>query len=570
MKKFLLISILFISGYLLAQSKSEKIDDLLTRFHEYDLFNGSALVAENGAVIFKKGYGEAVKEWDVKNSPDTKFRIGSISKQFTATIIMQLVEQGKISLDAKITDYLDDYRKDTGDRVSIHHLLTHTSGIPSYTGIPNVWRDSLRNHYEQSYFIKKFHSGDLEFEPGEKFVYNNTGYYLLAVIAEKVTGEPFGELLRKRIFEPVGMKNTGSEDDEKIIYKMANGYMKTGNEFVKDPYMYMPNAMGAGHMYSTVEDLYKWDQALYKDEILSAESKKKMFTPFLSNYGYGWGISKISVTLEGDSTTLISHTGGINGFNTLIGRLVDDKNLIVIFNNTGTARLQEMSMGISNILYDQEFDYPKKPIADHLLTVIEEEGIKTAVKLYQELKKEEYDSFDFAEFQLNTLGYTLLRSGKIDEAIEIFKLNIEAYPEAFNVYDSMGEAFMEKGETELAIENYKKSLEINPGNQNGISKLKELGVEWEAGDVEVNPETLNKYTGEYELFPSFTITIRVDGNRIFAQATGQPEFEIFPKSETMFYYKVVNAQIEFFEEDGEVNRLVLYQNNQEMSGARIK
>ncbi len=162
--------------------------------------------------------------------------------------------------------------------------------------------------------------------------------------------------------------------------------MKTGNNFVKDPYMFMPNVKGAGHMYSTVEDLYKWDQALYKDEILSADSKKKMFTPFLSNYGYGWGISNISVNLSGDSTTLITHTGGINGFNTLIGRLVDDKHLIVIFNNNGNARLQEMSRNIGNILYDQEFDYPLKPIADHLLTVIEEEGIKTAVDLYNDLK----------------------------------------------------------------------------------------------------------------------------------------------------------------------------------------
>ncbi len=117
-----------------------------------------------------------------------------------------------------------------------------------------------------------------------------------------------------------------------------------------------------------------------------------------------------------------------------------------------------------------------------------------------------------------------MNSGKIDEAIEIFKLNIEAYPEAFNVYDSMGEALMEKGETEQAIENYKKSLEINPGNENGISKLKELGVEWEAGDVEVKQEILNKYSGEYKLFPSFTIIIRTEGNRIYAQATGQQEF----------------------------------------------
>src|SRR4030067_3076210 len=151
---FAILFIILVSTSIYAQSKASKIEDLLQRYYDYGLLNGSALVAENGVVIFEKGFGLANMEWNVPNTPDTKFRIGSISKQFTATIIMQLVEEGKIKLDGKITDYLPDYRKETGDKVTIHHLLNHTSGIISYTNTPNVWLDSLRNHYDKEYFVK--------------------------------------------------------------------------------------------------------------------------------------------------------------------------------------------------------------------------------------------------------------------------------------------------------------------------------------------------------------------------------------------------------------------------------
>src|SRR3989304_3043557 len=161
---FAILFTILVSTSIYAQSNASKIEDLLQRYYDYELLNGSALVAENGVVIFEKGFGLANMEWNVPNTPDTKFRIGSISKQFTATIIMQLVEEGKIKLDAKLTDYLPNYRKDTGNKVTIHHLLNHTSGITPYTSLPGVWSDSLRNHYKQDYFIEHFHSGDLQFE----------------------------------------------------------------------------------------------------------------------------------------------------------------------------------------------------------------------------------------------------------------------------------------------------------------------------------------------------------------------------------------------------------------------
>ncbi|OGU35658.1 MAG: serine hydrolase [Ignavibacteria bacterium RIFOXYB2_FULL_35_12] len=567
---FTIVIIILISTSVVAQSKAAKIEDLLQRYYDYGLFNGSALVAEDGNIIFEKGFGLANMEWNVPNTPDTKFRIGSISKQFTSTIIMQLVEEGKIKLDAKLTDYLPNYRKDTGDKVTIHHLLNHTSGITPYTSLQGVWSDSLRNHYKQDYFIEHFHSGDLQFEPGSKYVYNNTGYYLLAVIAEKVTGKGFGVLLKERIFDPLKMRNTGSEDDELIIDKKASGYLKSGRTFQVDPYIFMLNAMGAGHIYSTVEDMLLWDQALYSTKILSEESKNKMFTPYLSNYGYGWIIAKDTIKGTNEAITITAHDGGIYGFNTSFVRVLEKKIMIAIFNNTGPAPLQEMAGQIIQILYDQEFKYPKRPIQDYVAGIVETEGIEAAISAYKKVKQEEFDSYDFSEQQLNNLGYYYFQNGRIDEALAIFKLNIEAFPLASNPYDSYAEALMKKGDKEGAIENYKKSIDINPGNTNGIEKLKELGVEYKK-ELTVENKILSRYTGNYQLFPNFIITVRADGDKIFAQATGQAEFEIFPSSETKFYYKVVNAQIEFVaNENGDFNKMILYQNNREMPGERVK
>lgn len=554
---------------LAAQNKKEKINELLNLYNEYGLFNGSALVAETGHVILSKGYGFANIEWGVPNTPDTKFRIGSISKQFTAAIIMQLVEEEKINLDGKITDYLPGYKKETGSKVTIHHLLTHTSGIPNYTSIPNVWSDSLRNHYKQDYFVKQFHSGELVSEPGKEYSYNNTGYYLLSVIAEEVTGKDFGKLLEERIFIPAGMTNTGSEDDEFIVKKKAYGYLKSGNNFSTDQYIYMPNAKGAGHMYSTVEDLLKWDQALYTNKILSEDSKEKIFTPFLNNYGYGWIITKLPLNDSSDSIAVFLHGGGIYGFNTIFTRLPEKKYAVVIFNNTGNAPLSEMTENIINILYDKEYSKPKIPISNVLAEIIETEGIDAAALKYNELKKEHPDDYNFAETQLNSLGYVYLRNENIEAALKIFKLNVEAYPEAFNTYDSYAEALMQSGDNEGAINNYKRSLEINPGNANGIAMLKKLGVEYKH-EIKVETTKLSRYEGNYKLFPNFVITIRTEGEKIYAKATGQSEFEIYPQSETKFYYKVVPAQIEFMaNEEGNFNKMVLYQNNQEMPGERM-
>src|SRR6266705_4095378 len=566
-----LLAVLAFQVSVRAQDKVTKIDQLVSLYNKYGQFNGSALVADNGKIIYKKGFGLANMEWNIPNASDTKFRLGSITKQFTATLILQLVEQGKIKLDGKITDYLPDYRKDTGAKVTIHNLLSHTSGIPSYTSLPGFFQNVSRNPFAVNDFIKKYASGDLEFEPGTKFVYSNSGYFLLGAIIEKVTGKPYEQVLKQNIFDPLGMKNSGYDHWGTIIYKRATGYSRTPRGYGNAPYLDMSIPYAAGSLYSTVEDLYLWDQALYGEKILSAKSKELMFKPNLENYGYGFVMRKVALQPSKFEVPVIQHNGGINGFSTVIVRIVADKRLIVLLDNAEQGEyLDRITSGLMSILYDQAYETPKRSVADQLIKTVAEKDVASAIKEYRELKAGQTASeYDFAESELNRLGYQLLQMRKVKEAIEIFKLNVEVYPQASNTYDSLGEAYMVHGDKELAIANYKKSLELNPKNANATAKLTSLTTEHK--EVTVDPKLYDAYAGDYELAPGFIISVTNENGRLIAQPTGQGKFELFPTSETEFYLKVVDAQVTFVkDEHGQVMQLILNQNGRKTPGKKIR
>ncbi|PKL87146.1 MAG: serine hydrolase [Ignavibacteriae bacterium HGW-Ignavibacteriae-2] len=572
MKRYLitLSILLFTFSVAFSQSKPEKIDDLLNRYHDARQFMGTALVAENGNIIYKKGFGFANIEHEIKNEPDIKFRLGSITKQFTSMLIMQLVQQNKVPLDGKLSEYLPYYRKDVGDKVTIHHLLTHTSGIPSYTNKPNFFAKESKLYLSTKELITKLCSDDLEFEPGEKYQYNNSGYVILGGIIEEVTGMTYEKALRKFILDPLQMNDTGYDYSEQIIKKRAAGYEKIVNGYKNADYLDMALPHAAGSMYSTVLDLYKWDRALRTGKLLSVENSTKMYTPFLNGYAYGWAVQKVSFN-DNQNLTVYQHGGGINGFNTLIYRVIEEDKLIILLNNTGGAPLNDIKTGIMNILYDKDYELPKNSIADYIYTIIEDNGINEAIETYNRLKNNEKESFNFRENELNNLGYFLLNQNRTDEAIEIFKLNIEAYPKSANTYDSMGEAYMKKGDNVSAIRFYKTSLELNPGNSNAVLKLKEMGVEYNTEEIVFNAEILEKYIGVYKLAPEFLLTISREGDKLFAQATGQAKLEIFPKTETEFYLKDINAQIKFIRnEDGMTDKLILTQNGREMPADKIE
>jgi CubicO group peptidase (beta-lactamase class C family) len=555
-----------------AQSIPEKIDQLIQKYNEFNYFNGSALVANNFEVIFKKGYGFANVEWNISNDSETKHRLGSITKQFTSMLIMQLVEKGKIKLNGKITDYLPYYRKDTGDKVTIEMLLTHTSGIPSYTSREDFRDKVMRKFYKPDDFVKEYCSGNLEFEPGKQFLYNNSGYFILGAIIEHVTGKTYEEALQKNIFDPLGMQNSGFDRSEKILPKRAAGYERTITGLVNAPFLDMSLPYAAGSLYSTVEDLFLWDKTLQTERLISAGYRDEIFKgrvdAFGGKYAFGWSILKKNIGNE--DCEVITHGGGINGFNT-INYMVPNRGLVVIlFSNAGGAPLGEITDKIINIIDGKEVKMPIKSIAQHLNTIINEEGIKEAVSQFKQLK-EEKELFQLNEGDINKLGYEFMNGGKIDEAIEIFRLNTEEFSKSYNAFDSYAEALLKKGNKEEAIANYKKSLALNPRSQSGIAALKNLGVVVEEKkDAEVSEEVLMQYAGKYQLAPNFILTVTTKGRQIFTQATGQEQFEIFPESETKFYLKVVEAKVEFVKEAGKVTKLILFQNGRELPASKIE
>jgi len=574
-RRAFLLSLLVILAFqvsAVAQSKANKIDSLVSLYHKYGQFNGSVLVADNGKVLYQNGFGPANMEWNIPNAPDTKFRLGSITKQFTATLILQLVEQGKIKLDGKLTDYLPDYRKDTGNKVTIHNLLSHTSGIPSYTSLPGFFQNVSRSPFTVDDFIKKYASGELEFEPGTKFVYDNSGYFLLGAIIEKVTGKPYEQVLKENIFDPLGMKNSGYDRWGTILNKRATGYTRTPKGYQTAAYLDMSIPYAAGSLYSTVEDLYLWDQALYGDTVLTAKSKDLMFKPNLNNYGYGFVITKATLAPPTKlAVPVIQHNGGINGFSTTIVRMTNEKRLIVLLDNAEDGQhLGDITLGIMSVLYDQPVDNPKRSIAETVMSTIAEKDVASAIAQYRELKAGKTASeYNFGETELNQLGYQLLQMKKVTEAIEIFKLNVEMYPQSANAYDSLGEGYMVHGDKDLSIANYKKSFELDPKNTNATAKLAELtGTQKE---VKVDPKILDSYAGEYEIAPTFIIKVTSEDGKLMTQATGQQKFELFPSSETDFYLKVVSAQVSFIKDGaGNVTAMTLSQNGRKTTGKKIK
>jgi CubicO group peptidase (beta-lactamase class C family) len=348
------LAVYFVSLHAHAQNKVIEIEKLM---QSKPLFNGTILVSDKGKVIFQRGYGFANFEWKIPNTTSTKFKIGSITKQFTAMLIMQLAEAGQIGLNDKISDYLPYYRKDIGTQITINHLLTHTSGLPSlYRKDYPEFEISLRhNPYSLREGIQKFRSDDLRSTPGTSYHYTNSGYYILGAIIEKVTGLTYEAILRDKILDPLTMVNTGVDHYQTILSNRASGHTRNDGKIENVASMDLSVIHAAGAMYSTVEDIYLWDQALYSTQLLSKKYKEMMFRPHLNNYGYGWRVSKKyfgSPLLENEFfAQVIEHSGRINGFNALLMRLVEDKHLIIILSNVDKGVDNSIAYELVKILY---------------------------------------------------------------------------------------------------------------------------------------------------------------------------------------------------------------------------
>jgi len=327
------------------------IDQVMQAHSAAGDFNGTVLVARQGHIVYERGFGFANLEWRVPNDARTKFEIGSMTKQFTAVLVLQYGNEGKIRLDGHLSEYLPYYRKDTGSRVTVSELLDHTSGIPNFLTIPGFLEGpASRVTYNVKDFSQKYCSGDLRFDPGSKFEYSNSGYFLLGAILEEVSGVSYERLLKDRIFTPLGMKDSGYAHSETVLAGRAAGYERSAAGLRNARYYDMSIPFAAGAIYSTVEDLYLWDEALYGERLLPARLRDLLFTPNLENYGYGWGIliPKAGAPYAGESIAM--HGGAIFGFQSLIQRIPKHRELIVLLDNTDSPKLLDIALEIRRLL----------------------------------------------------------------------------------------------------------------------------------------------------------------------------------------------------------------------------
>jgi CubicO group peptidase (beta-lactamase class C family) len=338
----------------------KKVDELINAHAAINNFSGTILIAQDGKPLVAKGYGYANREWQVPNTPQTKFRIGSITKQFTSMLIMQLREQGKVKLEDSICVYATPC-PDTWGPVTIHHLLTHTSGIPTYTGI-TAWRETNMMPKTIEQIVALVRDLPLQWTPGDKYEYNNSGYFLLGVVIEKASGKKYEQALQEMILTPLGLKDTGYDWSSTIIPRRASGYSGQGTALKNAAALDMQQPYAAGALYSTVEDLLTWDQALYTDKLIPEAAKTTMWTPFKNAYAYGWNIGEPAANLFGGHRR-IAHSGGINGFSSMIVRLPEPKVTIIVLANNETANAALVGRDLAAIYFGQPYTIPSRPAA---------------------------------------------------------------------------------------------------------------------------------------------------------------------------------------------------------------
>ncbi len=558
----------------MAQNRAEQLDQLMSKYFEYGKFNGSVLVSMDGVTFLNKGYGLANMEWNQANAVDTKHRLGSVTKQFTAMLILKLAEKGMLDLHEPIATYLTDYPAKTGKVITTHHLLTHSSGIPNYTALPGFIRDNSMDYFSPKDFLDFFKDLDLEFEPGTKFNYSNSGYFLLGYLLEELTEKRYEDLLTENIFGPLGMENTGYDSHSSIIPNRAVGYEKSGRSYVNARYLDMSVPYAAGSMYSTTEDLAKWDASLYTNQLLNSSFMDLFLKPHQQTqegfyYGYGWGHGELPIGTSTDLAAVISHDGGINGFNTRITRIVKDKILIVMLNNTGAAPLRDIENAILAVLYDKPYKAPKESLA-RLTGIMAEEGqAEAAIQFFE--SNLDNDQYEVRESEINELGYQFMYAKNMESAAKVFKVNMERYPNSFNVYDSYAEAMLYSGKRKQAIKYYKRSLELNPENQNGKDMLARMGVEFtEKPKLVLEEKDMKQFEGKFDMGQGFFIRVYQEDAKLFAEATGQGTFELSPVSELAFVVKLINAQVTFLLDDsGTINGLHLIHNDMDIKGKKI-
>jgi CubicO group peptidase (beta-lactamase class C family) len=449
--------------------KSPKITQIANYLDSLDGFSGAVLIAKNDSILFKKAYGYAHLGHKVKNRTNTKFNQGSIGKSFTAVATLQLIQQKKLKLTDKIGNFLPNYpNKTVRDSVTIAHLLTHTSGLPHFFVRKSFIEGSKDLYRFSKDFSSLYENEPMESKPGEKFSYRNTNYVILGRIIKTISGIEYNNYLEKNIYSVASIKNTGNYDLDHPIDNAAEGYTTSEiypNKLKINIHTYPVRGDAHGGGYTTINDLYKFSQALQDYKLLNKEYTNLFTTPLNKDSHYGYGM-QFPYPEEG---TIYGHTGGHYGVGNEWRVYKQEGYTVIILTNKDANKgfldaryFIEKTIAGSTPKLDNYF-FTKKVIRTYLNS-----GLEQTKAMIKDSK------FKLSEIELNTEGYEMIKRGFYKKAIDLFTLEVLFFPESYDAYDSLGEAYMKDGQIRKAIKNYQKSLEINPENLNGKEKLREL------------------------------------------------------------------------------------------------
>jgi CubicO group peptidase (beta-lactamase class C family) len=533
-----------IADYLKANGANAGLDfpsldayvDSVFKFRPGKTPGASVLISSGGSILYKKGYGYADIGYGIPAGTDTKFRIGSITKQFIASAILKLQEEGKISVHDKLSKFIPDFPR--GDEVTIHHLLTHTSGIHSFTDRPDFLKTATVKTTSQE-MIDLIKSDPYDFNPGERFQYNNSGFFILGYIIEKITGKPYGEYLKETFFTPLGMNNTGVHNSSVILENEATGYSINNGIFEKSLNWDMSRIGGAGSLYSTVEDLGLWNEAIFNGKVLSEQSLKSAFTPVTLNngkkpdemdYGYGWAIAKMR------NLDFIGHGGGLHGFLSQLTRQPEEKLTVVVLTNCSPPQENTSPGQVAN------------DIAEYLLwRKMEQQQIYSTDST---LSPEDLKAFE-GRYNYGS-GMVLTVTSEDDKLFAQMsgQARFQIFPKGNDeFYWKVVEArikFIRNEAGEIAG-----ATHYQGGRELSVKKMPEFKI------IQVDQALLEKYTGNYEYEPNVIITVTAGKGTLFAQPTGQNKTEIFPVSETEFLAKDMDAGVTFLPDEGGNYRILL-------------
>lgn len=470
---FALVMGLQATTLLQAQPVQQQMRDLMAAYHAYNMFDGAVLVADKGKIVYQGAFGMANREWNIPNSTDTKFMIGSVSKPLTAMLTLIQVQKGLLALDSTLSHYLPAFNNKPAAKVTVRQLLNHTSGIPNYDIIKDFFPRLSRQYFSRTDYLKTYIDSALAFPPGTRYLYSSWGYFTLGYLLETVTGKSYAALMQQDLFAKAGMTSSGSYAHTQIVPRRATGYDYSIDGYTSNDFRDQSNTMGTGDIYSTVGDLFRFHEAIMQHTLINDALTREMLAPGMdpANYGFGW-FNKPFKYSPTDSAASNFHLGMTDGFISFVRRIPSTNTVVVMLCNSSPTDF----FGITNNLLRLLRHVPvklKAPVHKKMEQLIRQQGMAAALKAYPAMKADTAHYY-IDWISMNFLAQQLQTARRLEEAKQLAENNLREFADKDLVQVTMGNIYVELGQKAAAIACYRAALQINPQYEEARNRLKEL------------------------------------------------------------------------------------------------